>query len=137
MDSLASLLGPGDDISYRLGSDSDSDSSPQLSYGRIIFSGSETLTIRRYANTRLDYSNLPEVFYTLQELVQTEDQVTISQDDIEELIFVFSVQQITSHWYDVEGIQNCFFVRGSLYFPLGMIESNNVIVPCLLIIFPL
>ena len=75
MDSLASLLGPGDDISYRLGSDSDS--SPQLSYGRIIFSGSETLTIRRYANTRLDYSNLPEVFYTLQELVQTEDQVTI------------------------------------------------------------
>ena len=104
--SLSSLLGPGDDISYRLVS------SQSISYGRIIRREIEVLTVCRYASdVDLDDTDLPEVFYNLQELVQTEDQVIISIDAIVSIIFVLSVQMIASYWYDVEGILSCFFIR--------------------------
>jgi hypothetical protein len=76
--SLSSLLGPGDDISYR------QSSSQSLSFGRIINRGNDTLTIHRYdSDVELDDNDLPEVFFNLQELVQTEDQVIISQGAME------------------------------------------------------
>jgi hypothetical protein len=109
--------------------------------GRIVLAGSDDDGTRyiyvNVFNSLSDYSVPNEdqcrpiatgACQGLPELVQTKEFVTIAEDDILDLAFVFSPQNVSSGEADAVGITNCFLCRFRIS-PVANIVETVVIVP--------
>lgn len=107
MTSFRHFLRIGDDLSFHT-------PSSEISYGRVTLLQGERVTVQLYFRIEIElYDDLssPSIFYAIPQLAVTSIVEEISINDIDDIIFILSVNDITSNTFHILGISNIFFLR--------------------------
>jgi hypothetical protein len=100
---LFSILRPGDFVKYR--------SEEGTYHGKIISRNGQDLSLRRYNLPHQLDLLLPPSAEVIPELIRSENEDDIGEEDIEGIILILGMADLTSFRYTPEGISNCFFLR--------------------------